>query len=92
MSSNESNPTNVQNALHDAAVFPGNFNPANGKWEKTSDKSQGLRTKLVFQTGTGKLMAMSSRQAEAEAATKADRTLAIDMAIAGYFNFTSVSS
>ncbi len=80
-----SDPRSVQNALHDTAVFPGNFNPANGKWESTDGQSQGLRTKLVFHPVTGKLMAMSSQQAQAEAARRVDQFLGIDMAISGYF-------
>ena len=75
-----SDPTSVQDALHETAVFPGNFNLKNGKWESTGTgtNSTGPRTKLVFDPKTHKLLAVSAEKAM-------DGELAIEMAAAGWF-------
>ena len=77
-----SDPRFVQNALHEEAVLPGNFNPANGKWEGSS---KGGRTKLVFDPKTKKFLALNEQQAEAAAAKRVDEFFAVDLARAGIF-------
>ena len=74
-----SDPRSVEDALHETAVFPGNFNPQTGRWEKTTDgRSAAPRTKLVFDRETKKLLAMRREQVM-------DTALAIDIAAAGVF-------
>ena len=75
-----SDPKAVQDALSERAAFPGNFNPATGKWESV-DGNKKLRTKLVFHPETKKLMAVTAQ----DAASNMDKALAIDMAISGFF-------
>jgi hypothetical protein len=75
-------PRSVQEALHEDASVPGNFNPQNGKWESPTDTS---RTKLVFDRDTKKLVAMTPQQAAANAARKADKFVGVDMARSGFF-------
>ena len=73
-----SDPTSVQNTLHDTAAFPGNFNPQSGQWERTDGRSTAPRTKLVFDSKTKKLLAVSREQTM-------DSELALEMANAGFF-------
>ena len=78
----KSDPKSVQDALHETAVFPGNFNLKNGYWESTgtgtNSTSTGPRTKLVFDSKTHKLLAVSAEKAM-------DGELAIAIAAAGWY-------
>ena len=62
----KSDPKSVQDALHETAVFPVNFNLKNGQWESpgtgTNSTSTRPRTKLVFDPKMKKLLAMTSEQ------------------------------
>lgn len=71
-----SDPRTVQNALHDNAALPGNFNLQNGRWEGSGG---GGRTRLVFDPKTKKLLAVTPEQA-------LDKFVGIDMAREGFFN------
>ena len=77
-----SHPKSVQDALHETAAFPGNINPANGKWEAV-DGNRKKRTRLVFHPETGKLIAEEA--AKVYEACKTDQFLGIDMAKEGFF-------
>ena len=73
----------MEQALHDTATLPGNFNPHNGRWESVKDTSTKHRTRLVFDPEANKLLAVDEAT---ESARRADKFLGVDMAAAGYFN------
>ena len=77
-------PKSVQDTLHQDANLPGNFNPANGKWEAAS--SGGGRTQLMFDPVTKKLVALTPQQVAANAARRVDGFVGVDMAREGFFN------
>ena len=79
-----SDPKSIQDTLHDAVEFPGDFNPVIGKWETANRRaSEGPRMTLVFDTKTKKLLALTPEQA---AVRKEDEHVSILLAQAGYFN------
>ena len=79
-----SDPTSVQETLHQDANLPGNFNPANGKWEAAP--SGGGRTRLMFDPVSKKLVALTPQQIAANAARRVDHFVGVDMAREGFFN------